>query len=126
MGVDYYSCNYCDETFPDVGRYVTCDCGNHWCCNECAEEDGWIDTHCSKYPMLDDIDLMEAYREKHCAIDYCYSCEYYRPSSCNYCREEDYEDCVLLDKALDLLAMTREELVGIVRKEKEHKEKNDE
>ena len=29
MGVDFYSCHYCEETFPDCGSYVSCECGNY-------------------------------------------------------------------------------------------------
>lgn len=124
MGVDYYSCNYCDGIFSDCGHYITYKtCGTRWCSNECAEEDGWVDEHCNKYPVLDDRDLMEFYRKKHCEYKNCCDCEHYNPASCKYCREEDYTNYVLLDKALDLLAMTREELVGIVRKRKKVREK---
>lgn len=39
MGIDYFSCNYCSDSFPDVIDYVSCDCGNHWCSEECAKKD---------------------------------------------------------------------------------------
>jgi hypothetical protein len=38
MGVDYYSCHGCGDTFPDCGEYFSCDgCGNHYCSEECGE-----------------------------------------------------------------------------------------
>lgn len=37
MGVDFYSCHYCDETFPDCGDYFSCDCGHHYCDYTCGD-----------------------------------------------------------------------------------------
>ena len=54
---------------------------------------------------------MEMYREKHCDYDDCCDCDYYVPDSCKYCREEDFEDNVLLEYALELLNMERKELI---------------
>lgn len=117
MGVDYYACNNCGETFSDCGHYITCEsCGTRWCSYECAKEDGYIDEHCGKHSDLDDRDLMENYREKHCAYDDCCDCEYYNAASCKYCRNEDYDDLTLLNKALELLNMSRAELVAVVNK----------
>ena len=42
MGVDFYSCSRCGETFPDCGDYVRCDCWMKWCSDECAEKDGFV------------------------------------------------------------------------------------
>lgn len=118
MSVDFLVCNNCWDTFADCGDYVTCEgCGTVWCSNECAEEEGYMKEHCSKYPDLDDRDLMEHYRESHCDLEDCTECEYYNPESCKYCRKEDYEDSVLLDKALELLKMNRKELVNIINSE---------
>lgn len=118
MGVDYYTCKNCGENFPDCGDYVSCEsCFAHWCSNECAKEDGHIKEHCRKYPELDDRDLMEEYRENHCDCEDCCDCEYYEPESCKYCRHEDYEDDILLDKALGLLNMSRDDLVDKINKD---------
>jgi hypothetical protein len=122
MGVDFLVCNYCEETFPDCGYFVRCEgCGTEWCSNECAEKDGYKAEHCTKYPELDNYDLMDDYRAEHCNYKYCYDCEYYAPDSCNYCRGEDYANETLLSKALELLNMTREDLVNVINKEKETK-----
>lgn len=44
MGVDYYTCQFCDECFTTSGDYGTCrGCDAMWCAN-CAEE-----THTWKY-----------------------------------------------------------------------------
>ena len=41
MGVDFYVCRACDETFPDCGAYVCCEgCGHLYCGDECADIDG--------------------------------------------------------------------------------------
>lgn len=37
MGVDWYSCRNCGDTFPDCGDFVSCECGEHWCDYDCAE-----------------------------------------------------------------------------------------
>ena len=39
MGIDYYSCTHCGETFNDCGYFISCDCGNIWCSDECAKKD---------------------------------------------------------------------------------------
>lgn len=115
MSIDYLTCDNCGEAFPDCINYVSCEnCGTCWCSYECAEEDGFVREHCSKHPDLDDRDLMEEYREDHCDFEDCTNCEHYNPESCKYCRKEDYEDYVLLEKALELLKMSREELVKVI------------
>jgi len=80
MSIDYFSCNYCGNTFNDCGDYVSCDCGMTWCDDECARKD--------------------KYRQKR-----------NDESSCKYCREEDFEDLVLLKYALKELKLTRKQLV---------------
>lgn len=86
MGIDWYSCNKCGETFPDCGDYVGCECGEHWCSEECASEHGY-----RREEACEENDWVE--------------------SSCKYCRKEDVEDYALLSTALKLLGLTREDLV---------------
>ena len=115
MSIDYLVCSGCGDTFPDCGYHVSCEqCGTKWCSDECAELDGYMKEHCSKHPDLNSRKLMEEYRKNYCGFDDCTECEHYNPESCNYCRGEDYEDGVLLEKALELLKMSREELVKAV------------
>ena len=122
MGVDFLVCNYCEETFPDCGHFVSCEgCGTHWCSDECAEEDGYVPEHCRKHPELNGFDEMYNYREDNCDYKSCCYCEYYELASCKFCRGEDYSDETLLSKALALLNMTREDLVNVINKEKETK-----
>lgn len=91
MGVEFIACNNCGETFPDCGDYVSCECGNCWCDNECAklegfryEEDGFVPRG-SKWSQ---------------------------ETSCDFCRQEDYEDYELLAYALKKLGVSREELIA--------------
>lgn len=64
MGVEFYTCDNCGETFADCGEYVSCEtCCTKWCCDECAEEDGYVGEHCKLHPDLDDYDLMYEYRK---------------------------------------------------------------
>lgn len=68
MGIDYLSCNKCEESFPDVIDYVYCDCGKTWCSKECAKKDGYRkDKHdnssckyCRKQDFEDDVLLKYA------------------------------------------------------------------
>lgn len=120
MSVDYWICKYCENTFPDCGCYISCEsCGTHWCSDECANRDGYIREHCSKYSDLEGRDEMEEYREKHCDYDDCCDCKHYESDSCKYCRHEDYDNLTLLKKALELLDMSREDLVKKVNEDKE-------
>ena len=78
MGVDWYACTRCEETFNDCGHYVHCDgCGIHWCSDECANEDGY--------------EHKEWTDEKG---------EPWESNNCKYCREEDFTDAQLLKYVL--------------------------
>jgi hypothetical protein len=63
MGIDYYTCSYCGDTFNDCGHYVSCDCGRHWCSDECAKKDKYRTTkdtcgYC-KNEIFEDGDLLK-------------------------------------------------------------------
>lgn len=89
MGVDFYACRCCGTTFPDCGDYVSCECGEHWCSDDCAEADGYRE-----------VEITEGEYE---------GCTEY---SCNFCREEDFDDSKLLEYALFILNKTRPELIN--------------
>lgn len=36
MGVDFYTCAFCQRTFPDCGPYFNCFCGEHFCTPACG------------------------------------------------------------------------------------------
>lgn len=92
MGIDYYSCEYCGDSFPDVGIYVSCECGRCWCSISCAKQEGHKASE-----ILDEDGDFEDYD--------------YDNSSCKYCREEDFEDHQLLHHAQELLGVSREQLI---------------
>lgn len=101
MSVDYYACDNCGDTFPDCGTYVSCECGRNWCCDECAEDQGYQGASCKLNYDCDDNE---------CEIE-CWKCENQIESSCSFCRKEIFDDVELLDYALHLLALTRDELM---------------
>jgi hypothetical protein len=98
MGVDYYACNNCGDTFPDCGYYVSCECGQHWCSESCAEADG----HKKEDYIDEDGEVYEGEGE----------------SSCSFCREEDFEDYELLNFALDKLDLSRQDLIKMYSENK--------
>jgi len=72
MGVDFYACENCGETYADCGDYFSCDCG----CNFCS-------TECGKYESREPT---EEEREEN---DYD---EYEEIKSCIFCRYEAVTD----------------------------------
>ncbi|WP_055068951.1 hypothetical protein [Clostridium massiliamazoniense] len=114
MSVGWYSCDYCEEIFCDYGECI-CECGKKWCCNECAEEDGFKEAHCKlgydiRYEYSDD---------ERCEKETCYKCENFIEESCSYCREEKFTEEEMLEKALELLGITEEELTKEMRESDE-------
>jgi hypothetical protein len=97
MGVDWYSCETCGETFPDCGDYVWCECGRHWCSDDCAESDGFRQEE-------------DGYTPK--------GSSYEQETSCNYCRGEEFEDAEVLNLALEILGKSRDELAKILKERK--------
>jgi len=96
MGVDFYNCKKCNEVFADCGDYVYCPkCYENWCCDECAEKDGLI--------LISDED--GDYIEDEC--------------SCNFCRQEDFDDETLLEYLFKKYNVTRKEVALEYKKEKE-------
>jgi len=91
MGIDYYPCKNCDETFSDCGYYVGCNynCGRLWCSDECAEAD---DLQQAKVPDGED------------EREYC---------TCRYCRKEAVTDEDLLLFMLNRQKLTRGEAVKL-------------
>ncbi|AKC02697.1 hypothetical protein CPT_Stills69 [Bacillus phage Stills] len=96
MGVDYYACKSCEDTFPDCGYHVSCECGHHWCSDDCAEGDG--------YEHIVDEE------RNHETI------------SCNFCRGEDVDDSDLLAAFLHMTKMTRTQAVEWYNKVQVNKE----
>jgi len=86
MGVDWYSCRECGETFPDCGEFYSCEgcCEIGWCSKECADKAG------AQFGEEDGYNLVV---------------------SCKFCREEDAPDSALLEFAISKLKISREVLV---------------
>ena len=113
MGVDYYSCDRCKDTYCDCGYYVTCyedagGCGRSWCSDECAEKDGYRECSCK---LGKDIDS-QGYANEDCEYlerdsSYCGDCENFIEASCNYCRNEDFEEEDIIDYILKEYANNR-------------------
>ena len=94
MGVEWEVCNKCQEAFPDVDYYVYCNCGLSWCSNGCAKEDG--------YEKIEGEDFYE--------------------TSCNFCRQEDFPDLLLLNHALKILKTSRKDLINDLIEDRKLKE----
>jgi hypothetical protein len=109
MGVDWLGCRNCGETFPDCGDFTSCECGEHWCCDECAEEDGYKRSSCKLGYDIEDNECEKS----------CYDCDDFMETSCKYCREEDFEDYELLEFALKALNMSRNDLIEAYKLSKE-------
>jgi len=100
MGVDWYPCESCGETFPDAGYFVSCECGYRWCSDECAESDGVRPEEDGFTPK---------------------GSEWEQETSCKFCRGEDFEDYEILLEAFNLLGKSREEIIEILKAKKEAK-----
>lgn len=95
MGVEFYVCKRCGDTFPDCGSYVNCnDCYSHWCSDECAEGDGWR------------VDIEETSGD---GTEGSYGEE--AAHSCNYCRCEAADNHTLFSFLLTKLDLTRDEVL---------------
>lgn len=94
MGVDFLSCNSCGHNFPDCGDFVGCECGISWCCDDCAEGEGFRHEEDGFTPE---------------------GSKWEQETSCNYCRKEDYDDHELLDFALSKLNLNRNELIELFK-----------
>jgi len=98
MGVDWYPCESCGDTFPDAGYYVYCEgCGRQWCSDGCASSDGY------ECPVDEEGE------------------EIIEESTCGYCRGEQFDDDEILAEALNLLGKSREDIIGILKAKKEAK-----
>lgn len=124
MSIDYLSCEHCGESFPDCNSYVSySNCGITWCSDECADADGYEESHCKLYVETDEgyvnenSDGFEDCIHKNDLIDgefECCNCENWMEESCKYCRHEDYDDHTLLIKAMELLKCDRQYLIDQV------------
>ncbi len=99
FGIDYYVCDICKESFPDVIDYYYCaTCDKNYCSDECAEE---ADLKYTYYKDGDEVTEDDDY-------------DYEEIISCKYCRNEDFTDedvlKYLLEKHNETLENVKEEM----------------
>lgn len=111
MSVYYYVCDKCGEPFSEYRDYVECYCGKKWCDNKCAEIDGFEEGYCKL-----GYDIHYEYPEdERCNKECCCACESFVKRSCSYCRKEKFTEQEMLEKALELLGISEEELTKEMR-----------
>lgn len=93
MGVDFYVCEVCGNTFPDCGDFVSCECGGRFCSNDCAHMD---------YAVYDDEGE---------------GTEDDGPGTCVLCRGEEATDGELISWLLERCKLTREAAIILMAKE---------
>lgn len=87
MGVDFYPCDDCGETFPDCGVYFWCeDCSNKLC-EECMR----------RHKAGDRYDEYTGREKEH--------------PYCPFCDGDVVSDADLLEFAIHLTGLTREEII---------------
>ena len=92
-----------------------CECGESWCSDECAEENGFIQDNCKL-----GYEVIEGYEQnEECEKESCENCDNFTKGGCNYCRQEDFEDAILLQHALKLLNMDRNNLIDSYKDQNE-------
>lgn len=95
MGVDFFPCDYCEDTICDAGDFVSCnECGRSWCDERCGAHGGL------KFQRCDDCETDDEAEECGCLEE----------AVCGYCRKEMVTDYDLLNYALKGLDMSRDEL----------------
>lgn len=92
MGVDFYECDVCEQSFADCNKYASCgDCGGNLC-EFCAKRYGVM------FAMANLNDLTD---EEKGEVGEC---------ECPFCSGKILTDNILLNFALSLLKLTKEEL----------------
>lgn len=93
MGVDFYVCDHCYDTFPDCAPYFYCNKCSNFLCDDCERK-----LVPNDYPYEDDGPI--------------YDEEDANNWKCPFCRKEIVSDDDLLSFALEQLGLTYEELVA--------------
>ena len=97
MGVDYYPCANCGQTFPDCGEFTACNeefggCGKWYCSDECAQVQKCEYDVEGDYEGYDHLTKDEKNKNK---------------TTCINCRGEHASDTNVLTWLLKRLYMTR-------------------
>ena len=96
FGIDYLVCDECGKAFPACAEdYRGCSCGKTFC-EDCVED--------AKFAKNKNGGIKEN--------------KWGEPVSCKYCRGEEITDDALLEKALKLLKMSREDLIKAKEEDK--------
>lgn len=86
MGVDWYACAGCNETYPDCSYYFTCsDCERGYCSDGCGGRE-----------VTKEAD--QKYKEE---------------TSCIFCRGDVVDDAEMVAFLLGRLDMTRDEAIAL-------------
>lgn len=90
MGVDFYTCANCGDTFPDCGYYFSCyTCSHHFCSNTCGGRK--VEERPDDPPNMEEI------------------------TTCILCRKEDATDYQLLQFLLKHFNITRQQAMELYR-----------
>jgi len=100
MGVDFYACGICGDTFPDCGEYGTCAKCEENICSSCHDE------QLGKYGSVDE-DSDEAMDFGDDAL-----CE------CDLCSDKVVHDSDILNYLLKYTSLTKDDVILAVKKEK--------
>lgn len=93
MGVEWYTCKSCEDTYCDAGLYGTCaGCEEHYC-NSCHKSNK------NKYGTVEDGSKEADYFGSNAS------------KQCEFCSGDVIEDSTLLNFALELLEVSYDELV---------------
>ena len=98
MGVDWYSCSNCGQSFPDCGYYFTCSKCEHLFCSD----------KCGAKHLIEEGE--PGYSEKD--INWYGHC-----TTCVLCRKESATDNQLLHALLEHFKITYEQAMEIYRKQ---------
>lgn len=113
MSAEILTCKVCNENYHECdGDRVICDCGEKWCSTMCAELNGYKKNGCSDVKY--DCETYNLNGDRDCEY-----CEYYvQDKSCGHCRGEIISDEYILEKALFLLKMTKEDIENLLKEER--------
>lgn len=126
-----YACDSCGDLFCycgdgtcdcggtiDCGYWVECDCGKKWCDYKCAERDGFKENYCKLRYRINHGCPCPC--DERCNKECCRDCESFVKRSCSYCRREKFTEKEMLEKALELLRISKEEFIKGMRESNEN------